>query len=116
MIGLLASSTGALLTLAVVFALLVGAVIALESPEVQRWLRRYPGFRRFEQLSPAELRYRGMLSLGLGICGFAALVTLRLLFPATGVWTALAFGLFTVVAVTVGAALLERAAHLDGHR
>ena len=116
MIGLLASSTGALLTLAVVFALLVGAVVALESVEVQRWLRRFPWFRRFEQLNPAELRYRGMVSLGLGICSFAALLTMRLVFPTTGVWPALAFGVFTVVSVTVGAALLERAAHLDGYR
>jgi len=116
MIGLLTSSTGALLTLAVVFALLVGAVVALDNVEVQRQLRRYSWFRRFEQLGPSDLRYRGMISLGLGLCGFAALLTLRLLFPGTGVWPALALGLLTVVAVTLGAALLERAAYLEGYR
>ena len=116
MFGLLASSTGPLLALGLLFLLLVGGTLALESDQVRALLRRYAWYRRFELLPPSELRFRGLVSLGTGVCCFAALLTLKLFVPEVGVWSALALGMFCVVAVTLGAALLERAAYLEGLR
>ena len=113
MLGILATTTGALVVLALLFATLVAGVVALESERGLAWLRRQAWFRRFEMLPPPELRYRGLVSLGFGICSFAAILTLKLLIPDVGVWTALALGIICVVAITMGAALLERAAHID---
>ena len=116
MLGLLANTTGALIALALVFTLLIGAVLAIDHPEVKRVLCQLEPYRRFERLAPVELRFRGMVSLGIGMCSFAMLLTLKLILPDMSVGAALSFGVLTVVAVTVGAALLERAAHLDGWR
>lgn len=116
MLGLLATTTAALIVLALLFALLVAAGLVLESERGLAYLRRQLWFRRFEMLPPSELRHRGLISLGFGICSFAAILTLKLLAPATGVWTALALGVMTVIAITLGAALLERAAGLEGDR
>jgi hypothetical protein len=113
MLGILVTTTAALLVLVLLFATLVGAVLMLESEHGLALLRRQAWFRRFEQLPPSELRYRGLTSLGFGLCSFAAILTLRLLVPEVGVWTGLALGVISVVAITMGAALLERAAHLD---
>src|SRR5690242_11889860 len=113
MLGLLATTTAALFVLALLFATLVGAVVLLESDRGLAMLRRQAWFRQFEMLPPSELRHRGLISLGFGLCCFAAILTLKLLAPATGVWTALALGTICVIAITMGAALLERAAHLD---
>jgi hypothetical protein len=116
MFGFLATSTGALLALGLLFLLLVGGTLALESEQTRALLRRFAWYRRFELLPPAELRFRGLVALGAGVCSFAALLTLKLFVPEVGVWSALALGMLCVVAITLGAALLERAAHLDGLR
>jgi hypothetical protein len=113
MLGLLATTTTALFVLGLLFAALVGAALMLESERGLALLRRQAWFRRFEQLSPAELRYRGLVSLGFGLCSFAAILTLKLLVPELGVGAGLTLAIIAVVAITMGAALLERAAHLD---
>jgi hypothetical protein len=113
MLGILATTTTALLVLALLFATLLGAVLALESERGLALLRRQAWFRRIEMQSPAELRYHGLVSLGFGLCSFAAILTLKLLMPGLGIWAGLALGVISVVAITMGAALLERAAHLD---
>jgi hypothetical protein len=113
MLGLLTTTTTALFMLGLLFAALLGAVLTLESEQGLALLRRQAWFRRFEQLSPAELRYRGLVSLGFGLCSFAAILTLKLLVPEFGVGAGLSLGMIAVVAITMGAALLERAAHLD---
>jgi len=109
MIAIFALHAGVLVGIALLFVLLVGVVIAFESDQGRVLLGRLRWFRRLEQMHPAELRFHGMISLGVGICGFAALLTLKLL-ASVPAWTALALGTFTVLAVTLGAALLERAA------
>ena len=116
MIGILANTSAALIALAVVFLTLVGGALALDNPQVQAQLRRLPWYQRFEMLPPHELRFRGLVSLGLGLCSFAALLTLKLFVPQVGVWSALALGTLCVVAITLGAAFLERAAALEGWR
>lgn len=113
MLGLLATTTTALFVLGLLFATLLGAALALESESGLALLRRQAWFRRFEQLRPAELRYRGFISLGFGLCSFAAILTLNLLVPDFGVSAGLSLAVIAVVAITMGAALLERAAHLD---
>jgi hypothetical protein len=113
MLGIFATTTAALIVLALLFATLLGAVLALESEQGLALLRRQAWFRHLELLSPAELRYRGLVSLGFGLCAFAAILTLKLLVPELGMWAALALALISVVSITMGAALLERAAHLD---
>jgi hypothetical protein len=113
MLGLLATTTTALFVLGLLFATLVGAAVTLESERGLALLRRQAWFRRFEQLGPAELRYRGLVSLGFGLCSFAAILTLKLLVPELGVGAGLTLAIIAVVAITMGAALLERAAHLD---
>ncbi len=113
MLGLLATSTAALVVLALLFATLAAGVLALDSDRGMALLRRQAWYRRFEMLPPTELRYRGLISLGFGICSFAAILTLKLVIPETGVWTAMTLGTISVVAITMGAALLERAEHLD---
>lgn len=112
MIAIFASNTAVLLGAAVVFALLIAAVIGLDSERGRALMRRFVWFRRLELLSPSELRYRGLISVGFGICCFAALLTLKLFEPVP-LWSALTLGLMAVVAVTLGAAFLERAAMLD---
>lgn len=116
MLGLLASTTGALIALALVFSILIGGALALDNPQVQAQLRRMPWYQRFEALQPADLRFRGLVCLGLGLCSFAALLTLKLFVPEVSVWSALALGTLAVVTVTLGAAFLERAAALEGWR
>lgn len=113
MLGLLATTTFALFVLGLLFATMVGAVLALENDSTLALLRRQAWFRRFEQIGPAELRYRGLISLGFGLCSFAAILTLKLLMPEFGVGAGLSLAVIAVVAITMGAALLERAAHLD---
>ncbi|KIG17429.1 hypothetical protein DB30_03348 [Enhygromyxa salina] len=102
--------------MALVFVLLIGSALAFDTEFAQAQLRRHLWYRRFELLPPAELRFRGMVALGVGLCTFAALLTLELLAPGAGPWPALALGILAVVTVTLGAALLERAAHRDGWR
>lgn len=104
----LANSTVALLVFGLVITALIVSVIGLESEQTRAYLRRQPWFRRFEQLGPSELRFRGMVSLGVGLCLFGALLSLRL-WPDVGLWPALALGVLSIVAITLGAALLERA-------
>ena len=116
MLGILANTGAALAVLALVFLLLIGVALALESDLAQTELRRFAWYRRFELLSPADLRFRGLVSLGIGLCSFAALLTLELFVPEVSVWPALALGISAVIVVTLGAALLERAAHLEGLR
>jgi hypothetical protein len=113
MLGLLATTTTALFLLGLLFAALVGAALTLESERGLALLRRQAWFRQFEQLSPPELRYRGLVSLGFGVCSFAAILTLKLLMPEFGVGAGLSLAVIAVIAITMGAALLERAAHLD---
>jgi hypothetical protein len=113
MLGILVTSTAALLVLGLLFATLVGAVLALENERALALLRRQAWFRHLELLPPTELRNRGIVSLGFGVCSFAAILTLKLLVPESSAWAALALGVMCVVAITMGAALLERAAHLD---
>ena len=113
MLGILATSTAALLVLGLLFATLVMAMLALENERGLALLRRQAWFRHLEMLRPPELRYRGLVSIGFGVCSFAAILTLKLLMPESSMWPALALGVMCVVAITMGAALLERAAHLD---
>lgn len=114
MLALLIQSATSVLLLALVFGVLIGAVFVLDNAEVRRLLRRQPvvgpWFLRFEAMSPAQLRFAGMVALGSGVCSFAALLTLRLLFPGANGSLALALGVLTVAFITGGAALLERAA------
>lgn len=116
MLGILANTTGALIALGLLFVILIGGALALETDGARAMLQRFAWYQRFEILGPAELRMRGLVSLGFGICSFAALLTLKLFVPDVGVWSALALGMLSVIAVTLGAALLERAAYLDGMR
>lgn len=109
MLGLLATTTTALFLLGLLFAALVGAALTLESERGLALLRQQAWFRRFEQLSPPELRYRGLVSLGFGLCSFAAILTLKLLVPDFGAGVGLSLAVIAVVAITMGAALLERA-------
>ncbi|PRP90678.1 hypothetical protein ENSA5_62560 [Enhygromyxa salina] len=111
-----ANTAGALIALAVVFVVLVGATLALESEQAQAHLAGFAWYQRFELLRPADLRFRGLVSLGVGLCSFAALLTLKLFVPDVSAWSALALASLSVVAITLGAAFLERAAHLDGYR
>ncbi|NVB41435.1 hypothetical protein G6O69_26590 [Pseudenhygromyxa sp. WMMC2535] len=105
-----------------IFVLIVAAALSLERPRVQAALARVPQYRRLQLLGPGELRYRGMVSLGLGLCSLAAMLTVELLLADTPVhawlspWGSISLGLIAVVATTIGAAFLERAAHLDGLR
>ena len=115
MFGLLALPLGSLVALALLFLVLVGAALALENPRAKANLRRMAWYRRFELLPPAELRFRGMVSLGVGVCCFAALLTLKLFAPVSA-WAATLLGLACVTAVTFGAAMLERAATMQGWR
>jgi hypothetical protein len=113
MLGILATTTVALIVLGLLFATMLAAVLAFESEQGLALLRRQAWFRQLELLPPPELRYRGLVSLGVGLCSFAAILTLKLLVPEFGIWAGLALGVMSVVAITMGAALLERAAHLD---
>ena len=115
MFGLLALPLGSLITLALLFLVLIGVALAMENPQVKGSLRRTEWFRRFEALPPSELRFRGMVSLGVGVCCFAALLTLKLFAPVSA-WAATLLGVACVCAVTLGAALLERAASIQGLR
>lgn len=119
--ALLARST-AILLFAALFLVLVGLALTFESARGLAWLRRHAWFRRFETLPPRELRYRGMVSLGLGLCCFAAMLTVELILPGTPVhrwfspWGSIGLGVIAVAAITLGAAFLERAASLEGWR
>ena len=113
MFALLGLDPAVLLSLALVFVLLVGATLALDSPRGRAQLRRFVWFRRFELLPPAELRHRGLIAVGFGVCCFAAVLTLRL-FPPVGVWSAVGLASLAVIGVTLGAAMLERAGQLEG--
>jgi voltage-gated potassium channel Kch len=103
---------GLLIGLALVVATIFSAAMVVDTDRGRAQLRRFAWFRRFELLPPAELRYRGMVMLGAGICCFAALLTLGLLGPVSR-GSALVMGIATVFAITLGAALLERAANLE---
>ncbi|WP_146158427.1 hypothetical protein [Enhygromyxa salina] len=105
----MADSTSALIVLALVFVVLIGSALAFDTEIAQSQLRRYLWYRRFELLPASELRFRGMIAIGVGLCTFAALLTLELLAPGVGTWAALMLGILAVVAITLGAALLERA-------
>jgi hypothetical protein len=112
MIVLLGLDPAVLIALALVFALLVGAAILLDSERGRSLLRRSPWFRRFELLPPSELRHRGLIALGFGVCCFAALVTLKLFDPVSR-WTAVTVATLAVASITFGAALMERAGTLE---
>jgi hypothetical protein len=113
MIAFFAFNTGVFLGLVLLFLLLFlllfGAALSLESEQGRELWRGFRWFRQLEQLRPAELHFRGMVSLGAGICCFAALLTLKLFAPIPA-WSALLLGALTVLAITIGAAFLERAA------
>jgi hypothetical protein len=66
-------------------------------------------FHRFVQLPQSELRHRGMIAIGVGVCCFAALLTLKIFAPVP-LWVALFFASAAVASITLGAVLLERAA------
>ncbi|HLT38305.1 MAG TPA: hypothetical protein VK034_18595 [Enhygromyxa sp.] len=108
MIAIFGLKPGVLIGLVLLFALLLAAAIGLENEHTLARLRRFAWYRRFERWRPTELRYRGMITLGVGVCCFAALLTLQLFKPVP-MWMAMALGIMAVVAVTLGAALLERA-------
>ena len=108
MIAIFAHDVAVLIGLVLVVALVIAVALAFENDQLRVRLRRFAWFRRLELLPPSELRYRGMVSLGVGICCFAALMTLQLFQPVP-TWTALTLGIMAVLAVTLGAALLERA-------
>ncbi len=111
MIALLGHNPAIVIGLALLFALLVAVAVGLESDRGRALLRRSAWFRRLELLNASELRYRGLISLGFGICCFGALLTLKLFEPVS-LWSALTLGIMAVVSVTLGAAFLERAAGL----
>ncbi|MFO7566685.1 MAG: hypothetical protein R6X02_28840 [Enhygromyxa sp.] len=114
MIALFGISSAVSLLFALVVAITIAATLIVDTERGRDLLRRFSWFRRFELLPPSELRYRGMIALGTGVCCFAALLTLALLEPVSR-WPALSLGIAAVVWVTLGAALLERAANLE-HR
>jgi hypothetical protein len=105
----LASTALFVAVLALLLLVLAGLALGLESSEGRAFLRRFAWVRRFERLHPTDLRFRGLLTLGVGVCCFAALLTLRLFAPVPP-WTAVTLATLAVVAITLGAALLERAA------
>lgn len=111
MIAIFAFNTGVFLSLALLLVLLVGAALSLESEQGRELWRGFRWFRQLEQLRPADLHLRGLVSLGVGICCFAALLTLKLFAPIPA-WSVLLLGALTVLAITIGAAFLERAARL----
>jgi hypothetical protein len=112
MIVLLGLDPTVLLGLALIFALLVGAALVLDSERGRALLRRSPWFRRFESLPPTELRHHGLITLGFGVCCFAALVTLKLFGPVSS-RSALILATLAVASITLGAALMERASALE---
>lgn len=120
MIAIFGLSTTILVGLALLFLLFVSAALASKTQSgrelQQRALRSAVGWlRHLKALRPSDLRFRGMVSLGLGICSFAALVTLKLFAPVP-FWSALTLAALTVGLIILGAAFLERAAELEGER
>ncbi len=107
-----------LVALTLLFALLV-ALTLLERGPAGELLHRLPWVQRLALLEPEQLRVRGMIAIGTAFSSFAALLTLRLILVDTPIgrwlWPLLAMPLAvtTVGAVTLGAALYERAARLD---
>lgn len=111
-------STPLLLALTLVFALLV-ALTLLERGPAGHLLYRFVWFQRLALLEPDELRVRGTVAIGAAFLSFALLLTLRLILLDTplGRWLwpllAMPLAVTTVGALTLGAALYERAARLD---
>lgn len=107
-----------LVALTLVFALLV-ALTLLERGPAAHALHRLAWFQRLALLEPEQLRVRGTIAIGAAFLSFAALLTLRLILIDTelGRWLwplfAMPLAVTTVGAVTLGAALYERAARLD---
>ena len=123
MFAILAKHPGFVVALAAMLVMIVASAFAADNERAQTWLRRFVWYRRLLALGPAQLRFRGLVTLGAGVCCFAALLTLLLLVPDHSPlrgwltsWGTLALGSLSVATITAGAALLERAAQLDGWR
>lgn len=105
---------------ALLFVLIVAVALSFETNRAQLHLRRYAWYRHLELLEPPELRFRGMVAMGLGVCSFAAMLTLELVLRGTPLhdllspWFTLGLGMSAVLSLTLGAAFMERAALLDG--
>lgn len=91
-----------IILLLLLFGSLILAAIKLDTPEGRAVLRRFAWFRRLEQLPARELHQRGTIALGLGVCCFAALLTLKLFEPAPR-WLGTMLAFATVVLVTAAA-------------
>lgn len=102
MIGIFGFNLGVALVLLV--AVLIAIAVALESERGRMLLRRFAWFRRLEQLSAEQLRDLAMITLGVGVCCFAALLTLQLFAPAPR-WLGVTLAFATVLFVTVAAGL-----------
>ncbi len=107
-----------LLFLTLTFALLVALTLAERGPG-RHWLHQREWFHRMQLLSPAELRTRGLLAFGTAILSFALMLTLRLILIDTpiGRWlwplAAMPLAVMSVGAISLGAALYERAARIE---
>ena len=95
-----------IIALALLFGLLIFAAIGFETGRARPLLRNFAWFRRLEQLPAHELRHRGTIALGLGICCFAALLTLQL-FGAPPRWLVMMLAVATVMLVTLAAGLMS---------
>jgi hypothetical protein len=107
-----------MLVITSIFVLLV-ALTLIERESGRAWLQRREWFQRLQLLGPNELRIRGTIAIGSAFLSFALLLTLRFILVDTpiGHWlwpiAAMPLAVFTVGAVTLGAALYERAARLE---
>ena len=97
-----------IIALLLLFGLLILAAIQLDTPQGRTLLRRFAWFRRFEQLPAHERHHRGTVALGLGVCCFAALLTLKLFEPAPR-WLGTMLAIATVVLITAAAGLYSSA-------
>ncbi|GEM_PF-2990081 len=110
------SPAGIVMLFAGLVVIIAAAGLLLGSPQTQATLRRAPWYQRFEALDQRELHFYGTVALGTGVCSFAGMLTLELLLAGTPLhgwlspWFSLTLGMGSVLATTIGATLMERAA------